>query len=55
MIYTKDLESKIGTKNGYLHESFRVREPLAEAGVVNMLFGSDSQVTVPLYFRMYLY
>jgi hypothetical protein len=53
MIYTKDLESETGKKNGHLHESFKVREP--EAGVVNMLFGSDSQVTVPLYFRMYLY
>ena len=34
-------------------ESFWVNEPLA--GVVIELFGSDSQVTWPLFFRMYLY
>ena len=39
--------------SAYRQESFWVNEPLA--GVVIELFGSDSQVTWPLFFRMYLY
>lgn len=37
----------------HFHVSFRVNEP--EAGVVNILLGSDSHVIAPLNLRMYLY